>query len=62
MRGAIKDRDRMQGELATASAKLQIPEGAFTASFGHLKPDSNKVRAAEAAVQKRTKSNLWNYI
>lgn len=37
MCSAIEGRDRMQGKLATTSAKLQVANGAFTSTFDHLK-------------------------
>lgn len=62
MRRAIKDRDRMQDELATTSAKTQIAKQVPIATFYHLERHPSNVRAAEAAVQEPLKSNLRNYI
>lgn len=49
-RGAMEDRDHVQGELVTTSARLQVGKWALTATFDHLKPLFSKVRPAEAAV------------
>lgn len=52
----------MQGELATTLTELQVVKGVHTATFDHLKRQSNTARAAEAVVQKRMNFNLQDGI
>lgn len=62
MDSSIENRNCVRDDLATASAKLQVAKGAFNDNFDHYNRHCSIVCLAEAPVQERLKSSLWNYI
>lgn len=62
MPSPMEDCAGVQGELVTASAKLHVAKRAFPATLELIKRNSNKLQAAEIAVQVCIKSRLRNYI